>query len=590
MKKILGLDLGTNSVGWAVINSVVNDEGKEQLVNISSCGSRIIPMDAATLGDFDKGNSKSPVAERTRLRGVRRLLERSLLRRERLHRVLSVMEFLPEHYASQLDRYGKFLPEREPKLAWYQDETGKYRFLFQDSFNEMLEDFRQHHPELVAEGKKIPYDWTIYYLRKKALSQKITKEELAWILLNFNQKRGYYQLRGEEEKEDNKKSVEYYALKVVAVEDSGDRKGKDIWYNVKLENGWVYRRASSIPLDWVGKVKEFIVTTDLDEKGNPKKDKDGNVKRSFRAPKEDDWGLLKTRTQAQIDESGQTVGTYIYESLLRMPDQKIRGKLVRTIERKYYKDELRKILIKQSEFHAALLDHNLLLACIEELYPNNEAHRRLLSTSDFTNFLVEDILFYQRPLKSQKGLIDNCPYESHVYRDKKNGSLQHVPLKCVSKSHPLFQEFRLWQFLASLRIYQREKQVDGSLKLDVDVTNEFLQGEDDYVKLFDWLNDRKDIDQKTILTYKPFGLKKNELPKYRWNYVEDKSYPCNETRADIISRLNKAGVPEEFLTREKEEALWHILYSISDKKKLTKALGTFAEKNGLYLESQNNQK
>ena len=148
MKKILGLDLGTNSVGWAVINSVINDEGKEQLVNISSCGSRIIPMDAATLGDFDKGNSKSPVAERTRLRGVRRLLERSLLRRERLHRVLSVMEFLPEHYASQLDRYGKFLPEREPKLAWYQDETGKYRFLFQDSFNEMLEDFRQHHPEL----------------------------------------------------------------------------------------------------------------------------------------------------------------------------------------------------------------------------------------------------------------------------------------------------------------------------------------------------------------------------------------------------------------------------------------------------------
>ena len=46
-------------------------------------------------------------------------------------------------------------------------------------------------------------------------------------------------LPGEEEKEDNKKSVEYYALKVVAVEDSGDWKGKDIWYNVKLENGWV---------------------------------------------------------------------------------------------------------------------------------------------------------------------------------------------------------------------------------------------------------------------------------------------------------------------------------------------------------------
>ena len=28
MKKILGLDLGTNSIGWAVINSSVDDEGK----------------------------------------------------------------------------------------------------------------------------------------------------------------------------------------------------------------------------------------------------------------------------------------------------------------------------------------------------------------------------------------------------------------------------------------------------------------------------------------------------------------------------------------------------------------------------------
>ena len=51
-EKILGLDLGTNSIGWAVINSSVDDEGKEKLTSISSCGSRIIPMDAATLGEF----------------------------------------------------------------------------------------------------------------------------------------------------------------------------------------------------------------------------------------------------------------------------------------------------------------------------------------------------------------------------------------------------------------------------------------------------------------------------------------------------------------------------------------------------------
>ena len=63
----------------------------------------------------------------------------------------------------------------------------------------MISDFKTHKPQILknekGEDKLVPYDWTIYYLRKKALSQKIEKEELAWILLNFNQKRGYYQLR-----------------------------------------------------------------------------------------------------------------------------------------------------------------------------------------------------------------------------------------------------------------------------------------------------------------------------------------------------------------------------------------------------------
>lgn len=200
-------------------------------------------------------------------------------------------------------------------MAWRKNEAGQFEFIFQDSFKEMLEDFKLNHPNLITDDKKVPYDWTIYYLRKKGLTSKISKEELAWILLNFNQKRGYYQLRGEEEEENNNKLVEFYALKVVAVEDSGEKKGKDIWYNVHLENGWVYRRTSNIPLDWVGKTKEFIVTTDLEKDGTPKKDREGNVKRSFRAPKEDDWSLVKKKTEADIDQTHKTVGTYIYDTL-----------------------------------------------------------------------------------------------------------------------------------------------------------------------------------------------------------------------------------------------------------------------------------
>lgn len=486
MKKILGLDLGTNSIGWAVVNAEQTEDNNCKLVGIQSSGSRIIPMDAALLGDFDRGNSISQTAERTRLRGVRRLLERSLLRRERLHRVLDILGFLPEHYSQSLNRYGKIIEGTEPKLPWRKNIEGKYEFLFIDSFNEMLQDFISLYPEFA--GKKIPYDWTIYYLRKKALNQKIAKEELAWILLNFNQKRGYYQLRGEDEQVDNSKEVKFYALKVTKVEATDDKKGDDVWYNVYLENGMTYRRSSKVFLDWEGKTKEFIVTTDLNEDGTPKTDKEGNIKRSFRAPKEDDWGLLKVKTESDISNSGKTVGQYIYESLLHKPDQKIIGKLVRTIERKFYKEELRLILEKQKEFIEELRDRDLYEKCINELYPINEAHRNNIENKDFTYFFVEDILFYQRPLKSKKHLISDCPYESYSYNAVDKDGKERVciqGIKCIPSSHPIYQEFRLWQFVQNLRIYQKEKVVNGKLYTDVDVTSEFLQSEDDVVALYD---------------------------------------------------------------------------------------------------------
>ena len=70
MKRIIGLDLGTNSIGWAVLLAETEENGNVQLKRIEASGSRIIPMDAAMLGDFDRGNSISQTAERTRLRGI----------------------------------------------------------------------------------------------------------------------------------------------------------------------------------------------------------------------------------------------------------------------------------------------------------------------------------------------------------------------------------------------------------------------------------------------------------------------------------------------------------------------------------------
>ncbi len=583
-KHILGLDLGTNSIGWAVVNREDKEEAVSVLSGIADAGSRIIPMDAAMQSDFAKGNTVSQTKDRTQYRGVRRQRERHLLRRERLHRVLALMGFLPQHYADALTRYGKFKVGIECRLPWAKDNEGKPLFLFVDSYNEMLQQFWREHPEMMEAGMKIPYDWTIYYLRQKALHEAISGQELAWILLNFNQKRGYYQTRGEETETDKTKEEKYYALRVVDVVDSGDKKGKDTWYNVILENGMVYHRPAKEKPDWVGKVKEFIVTTQLNEDGTPKTDKDGNVKRSFRMPGEDDWGLLKIKTEDDIHTSGLTVGEYIFGALLRNPKQKIKGELVRTIEREFYKDELRLILEKQKEFIPELSDRDLYLECVSELYPQNEAYRQSIAAKDFTYLFLDNIIFYQRPLKSKKSMIDECPYEYHECQNSDGKRIKKY-VKCISKSHPLYQEFRLWQFVGNLRIYKSGVDSAGRPVDDIDVTADFLPDEESRARLFDWLNDRADIKETDLLT-KYFNVKKPkgkgaELP-YRWNYVRDRAYPCNETRGNILARLSKAGVDTAFLNdKEREERLWHILYSVSDRTELRTALASYAQRHDL---------
>ena len=601
-KKILGLDLGTNSIGWSLIN--LDFEQKEG--NIDGLGSRIIPMTQDVLDKFGSGASISQTADRTTYRGIRRLRQRNLLRRERLHRVLNILNFLPEHYAQTIDfnkHLGQFQNGKETKLNYRLNNENKHEFIFMEAYAEMLQDFKEKQPQLLqkkinGEPAKIPYDWTIYYLRKKALTEKISKQELAWIILNFNQKRGYYQLRGEEEEIDETKNEAFYSLKVEDVQATEDSNAKGVWYNVVLENGWIYRRQSKESLDnWIGKNKEFIVTTQIENDGSPKLDQDSAIKRSFRAvDSEKDWIAIKKKTEQDIEQTEKTVGQYIYDTLLKNPSQKIRGKLVKTIERKFYKEELEAIFRKQLNEHPELKDRKLYQACVEELYPRNEAHQSNIRDKDFAYLFIYDIIFHQRPLRSQRSTISGCAYEVRTFRkiiktkDPYGNEIEKEvtvkePIKVISKSHPLYQEFRLWQFLKNLRIYQKEKEEGGKIKIDVDITDELLLDDTERVELFDFLNVRKEVEQKNIIQ---FFLSKKKIEKahkdnYRWNYVEDKKYPCNETHAQFLSRLSL--IPgmdaKAFLTPEREKSLWHIVYSVTDKKEFEKALAKYAGKNGL---------
>src|SRR3712207_2777382 len=206
----------------------------------------------------------------------------------------------------------------------------------------------------------------------------------------------------------------------------------------------------------------------------------------------------------------------------------------------------------------------MLATCAEELYPKNEAHKQSLLKHDMIYLLITDLLFYQRPLKSKKSLIADCPYEYYEYVDKQTGEIKRQGIKCIAKSNPYFQEFRLWQFISNLRLFNRAD--------DKEVTGQYLASEEDYVRLFSFLNNRKEIGQdvlmKDFLKLKKVTIGNEKTYALRWNYVDDKEkkYPCNETRHELLAALDRAGMPHEWLDEPgREYKLWHLLYSVETK-------------------------
>ncbi len=537
MKKILGLDLGTNSIGWALIeNDFANKEGR-----IINMGSRIIPMGQDKINDFNKGTSISNTAERTQKRGARRLRERQLQRRSRLVRVLKSLKWISDSYNPETD-----------KIA-YDSENN---FKFQGRYESMRKIFEEHYPDL----KAIPKDWTIYYLRKLALTEKIDSEELAWVIMQFNTKRGYYELRSdEEEKEKPKnKTEEYVSERVIEVRES-DTKGI---YEVKLENGItaLTSKQKEEPA-WLDQKIDFILTTTVL--------KDGSERKVLRAPDENDWTLKKKSTEDLLSKNNPNVGAFIFDLLLSDPTVKIRGKAVQTIERKFYKDELIKILKVQESFHSELQDKDLYHNIISDLYKSNQPHKNKLSNQNLSKLIINDIIFYQRPLKSKKHLIDGCKYEKRYFL--KDGEREEIKVKACPKSHPDFLEFRIWSYIHNFRIIKKEMRDDkGKIKTDVDVTGEFIN-ESIKEKLFEqfWLNASMSV--KKIL--KIAGVNPDV---YRLNYDVETKFPGNPTAALFLKAFKKSQQEKEGLEfladRDKLNQLWHIIYSLEKKDYVKKAL------------------
>ena len=91
MKNILGLDLGTNSIGWALIEVDENNIP----IRIIAMGSRIIPLSTNDKDEFQRGLSITKNQSRTISRTQRKGYDRKQLKKTDLKRVLNKYNIFP---------------------------------------------------------------------------------------------------------------------------------------------------------------------------------------------------------------------------------------------------------------------------------------------------------------------------------------------------------------------------------------------------------------------------------------------------------------------------------------------------------------
>lgn len=422
MKRILGLDLGTTSIGWALVNEAENNDEQSSITRL---GVRVVPLTVDEQTNFEKGKSITTNADRTLKRSMRRNLQRYKLRRAAL--ILCLKD-----------------------AGIIQDDT-----------------------ILTENGPRTTFE--TLRARAKAASEKVSLEEFARILLMINKKRGYKSSRKAQSTEEGTlidgmevaKKLHDERLTpgqyVYALLQEGKKYIPDFYRSdlqAEFDAIWTYQKA----------FHSDILTDDFyDQLQNKSKTKTSSIflgkcgiytadnKGTDRRLQQYRWrmeALNRELTQEELafvisdvngainNSSGylgaisdrskelyfnqQTIGQYILQHIEANPHYSLKNQ---TFYRQDYLDEFECIWEKQAQFHSEL-------------------------TPELKKTIRDIIIFFQRPLKSKKAMLDICTFENHQVEVTEDGKtrMKTVGLKVCPKSSPLFQEFKVWQVLNNLQI------------------------------------------------------------------------------------------------------------------------------------------
>lgn len=445
MKKILGLDLGTNSIGWAVVNA--DENGNPQ--SIEGMGSRIIPMGSDKI-DYEKGATITKNADRRAKRSARRMGKRYKMRRNKLLFILDKLGMLPE------------------------------QFQFKNGFPEaaQLQDL-----ELLPIRKKtLQLDSLQHYeLREKVLSQKIELKEFGSILYQYNRLRGYAgggeddteknNSKNEEDQDELRKyetRIQKFIIKSVAKSDST--------FTVKAgkNKGNVLPVFDVVVLDNEKEICGTTMLQNLDEKVNSEVELEIRIKRTnkgenitFALPQKTNWRKQMEETEKVLKEKHFLPCQLFVEDLRRNKWIKIRN---RVILRQQYMKEFDAVWEEQAKHYPFLNNcpKEILQEILDYIFPGQSDSQKQFREIGLKNGLKyvikEQVIYYQRPLKPQTDLIGKCQFE----KDE----------KVISTSHPLFQEFRCWDQINRLFITSKQNVWhERKQKYVLQYTNRYLTNE-----------------------------------------------------------------------------------------------------------------